>query len=355
MVYMRRRMSVKMWVSIFTIVLLAVVLYLARHEIERAYGVLDEVNLWVLLLLVPLQIISYFAAGEMIFSYLRRQGYVKNVSAFQLPRLALEMNFVNHVLPSGGVSGISYIGWRLKHFGVSASRSTSAQLVRMVAAFASYGALLLLAVVFIALDGTINRWVVAASVGLVLVMLAALVGAVYVLGHRALLQTFARKLARGLNSSLRIITFGRVESVVESSRLQHFFEEVQNDYRFMRRNKKVFVAPFWWGILFSLTDIAMFYVAFLALGHPINPAPLVIAYGLAATAGFFMVTPGGAGAYEAIMVMFLTVAGLNPGIALLAILLTRVLLMIGTIAFGYIFYQQAIMSYGKRKKPPTNI
>ena len=66
-----------------------------------------------------------------------------------------------------------------------------------------------------------------------------------------------------------------------------------------------------------------------------------------------MVTPGGAGAYEAIMVGFLTVAGINPGVALLAILLTRVLLMLGTIVAGYAFYQQAILAHGKR--PPSKI
>lgn len=350
---MKRRISTKMWVSILTVVLLAAVLYMARHEIERAYGVLDEVNLWILLLLVPLQLTSYFAAGEMIFSYLRRQGYVRNVSPLQLPRLALEMNFVNHVLPSGGVSGISYMGWRLRHFGVSASRSTAAQLVRMVAAFTSYGVLLILAVLFMAIDGNINRWVVLASVGLVIVMLGALTASVYLLERRRLLGKVAGRLARSLNAFTRGLTFGRTRSVVTVEKMEHFFGEIQDDYGFMRRNKKVFIAPFWWGILFGVTDIAMFYVTFLALGYPINPAPLVIAYGLAATAGFFMVTPGGAGAYEAIMVMFLTVAGLNPAIALLAILLTRVLLMVSTIALGYIFYQQAIMTHGK--KPPTDI
>lgn len=347
------RISTKMWVSILTIALLAVVLYMARHEIGKAYGVLDEVNLWILLLLIPLQLISYFAAGEMIFSYLRKKGYVKNVSPIQLPRLALEMNFVNHVLPSGGVSGISYIGWRLKHFGVSVSRSTSAQLVRMVAAFSSYGLLLLLAVILMAADGNINRWVVFASVGLVVLMIGALSGAVYLLQHRRLLGKFARRLSGGLNTIVRVATFGRTESVVTTAKIQDFFADLQDDYKFMRRNKKLFVAPFWWGVVFCVADIAMFYVAFLALGHPINPAPLVIAYGLASMAGFFMVTPGGAGAYEVIMVMFLTVAGLNPGIALVAILLTRVLLMISTIAIGYIFYQQAILAHGK--KPPTTI
>lgn len=342
-----------MWVSIVTIVFLALVLYFARHEIEKAYGLLDQVNLWILVLLLPLQFLSYYAAGEMIFAYLRRQRYIKHMSALILPRLALEMNFVNHVLPSGGVSGISYMGWRLKHFGVSASRSTSAQLVRMVSAFLSYGVLLLIAIVLMAVDGNINRWVVAASVGLVAVMGGGFAFVVYLLKHKERINIFSRRFTRVINNIVRVCTFGRIDEILEPKQIKAFFEEVQDDYSFMRRNKQVFFVPFLWGLTFCLAEIAMFYVAFLALGYAINPAPLVIAYGLAAAAGFFVVTPGGAGAYEAIMVGFLTVAGLNPAISLLAILLARVILMLGTISVGYVFYQQAIMAHGKR--PPTEI
>lgn len=350
---MLRRISGRTWVSIVTIAFLALVLFLARHEIEKAYGLLDQVNLWILLLLLPLQFVSYYAAGEMIFAYLRTQGHIKQVSSLTLPRLALEMNFVNHVLPSGGVSGISYMVWRLKHFGVSASRSTAAQLVRMVAAFVSYSILLIVAIIFMAVDGNINRWVVGASVGLVVVMGGALLLVMYLLNHKERVGGFARRLTRAANSFVRTVTFGRVQHVMREGNIRAFFEEIQKDYKFIRSNLRVLVVPCLWGLVFNIVEVALFYVSFLALGHPVNPAPLVIAYGLAGLAGFFMVTPGGAGAYEAIMVAFLTVAGINPGVALLAILLTRVLLMLGTIAAGYAFYQQAILSHGKQ--PATRI
>lgn len=350
---MQRQISGRTWVSIITIAFLALVLFLARHEIEKAYDLLDQVNLWILLLLVPLQFVSYYAAGEMIFAFLRKQGHIKHVSAMTLPRLALEMNFVNHVLPSGGVSGISYMGWRLKHFGVSASRSTAAQLVRMVSAFLSFSVLLLLAIIFMIVDGNINRWVVAASVGLVVVMGGALALVMYLLAHKERIGGFSRRLTRTVNKAVGRLTFGRKTAVLHEAMIQKFFEELQEDYKFIRRNMRVLLVPFLWGLLFNIVEVGLFYVAFLALGHPVNPAPLVIAYGLAGVAGFFMVTPGGAGAYEAIMVGFLTVAGINPGVALLAILLTRVLLMLGTIVAGYAFYQQAILAHGKR--PPSKI
>lgn len=129
--------------------------------------------------------------------------------------------------------------------------------------------------------------------------------------------------------------------------------EMRADYLEIRENKQIMLVPLLWGIMFAITEVGMFYVTFVALGHPINPAPLVIAYGLAGAAGLFMVTPGGAGAYEAIMVAFLTLMGIPPNIGIAGIVLTRVLLLGGTIITGYAFYQQAIMSNGKRPNIDT--
>ena len=58
-------------------------------------------------------------------------------------------------------------------------------------------------------------------------------------------------------------------------------------------------------------------------------------------------TPGGTGVYEAIMIIFLTMAGMSPDVAIAGIILTRAILLTGTIVFGYIFYQHALIKYGK--------
>ncbi len=347
---MSTRISGRTWISIITIIFLVVALFLARHEIETAYDLLDQANLWILLLLVPLQVLSYYAAGEIIFSYLKKQKHMHKIGAPTLIRLALEMNFVNHILPSGGVSGVSYMGWRLKKFGVSASRSTAAQIVRMVATFGAYAVLLVAAVIVIMYDGAINRWVVGATIGLIAVMAGALFAVAYLLSHKSRLKSFSRKLVSFANGFRRAVGSDKRYT---TQPIDSFFAEVQEDYQLIRSNKKTLIVPFLWGFVFNIAEVAMFYVAFLALGHVVNPAPIVIAFGLAGMAGFFMVTPGGAGAYEAVMVAFLVAAGINPGIALLGILLARILLLLGTIVTGYVFYQQAIIKYGKRPEPRT--
>ena len=124
---------------------------------------------------------------------------------------------------------------------------------------------------------------------------------------------------------------------------------MHSDYVELRNEKKILLKPFLWGIAFTVGDVMLYMIVFWALGTPINPAPLLMAYGVAILAGFIVVTPGGAGVFEAIMVSFLLVAGVNPGAALAGILLTRVLVLLGTIGFGYIFYQHALVKYGKSR------
>jgi uncharacterized protein (TIRG00374 family) len=327
---------------------LAIIIFFSRHEIERAWGILQHVDWRLLILLIPLQFVSYFAAAEMIFAYLRQKRVTKAISPFMVTRLALEMNFVNHVLPSGGVSGISFMGWRLKHFGISLSRSTTAQLVRMVSGFASYTVLLVIAVIAMAFDGNINRYIVGVSVVLVTIMVAALGVVMYVLKHEYRIDKISASFVKHVNKLVKVCTFNRIDHLIYITPISRFLKEIQADYVNIRENKGMLKVPFAWGLLFSITEVALFYVTFLALGEPVNPAPILIAYGLAGIAGFFVVTPGGAGAYEFAMVSFLALSGINPEAGIAGILLTRVLLMLCTIVFGYAFYQQAIFKYGKQ-------
>jgi uncharacterized membrane protein YbhN (UPF0104 family) len=51
------------------------------------------------------------------------------------------------------------------------------------------------------------------------------------------------------------------------------------------------------------------------------------------------------------MVAFLAIAGLSQGTAIAGIVLTRVILLLGTIILGYVFYQHAILKYGKGNSP----
>ena len=342
-------MSLRGWLSVVTFVLIGVVLFFSRHELQHAWQLLERVNIWILLLLFPIQIVAYYASGEMYFSYLRAKGKMANVPKSQQAMIALEGNFVNHLLPSGGVSGASYLTWRLGHLGISPGRATMSQVVRHAASFAAFTVLLFIALFVITVDGSINRWIIFTSALLILAMSMITVGLIYLFSNRRRTAAFGEWVVRASTVVVRRLTFGRKRSGLKQKDVSQYFDDMHDDFLEMKHDKRLLIKPFLWGVVFTILDAGMFVVTFWALGEVFNPAPILIAYGVATMASFVVLTPGGAGAYEAIMVGFLTVAGIAQGVAIAGIVLTRVIILLGTIICGYMFYQKALLKYGKPK------
>jgi uncharacterized protein (TIRG00374 family) len=338
-------MSFRRWLNIATIVLIAVILFLARHELVVAWGLLERVNIWVLLLVFPLQFVSYYSTGAMIFSYLRAKGDLANVKSIETAQMALVLNFVNHVLPSGGFSGASYMTWRLNKLGVSSGRATLAQVVRFGATFAAFLTLLLIAVLLITIDGSINRLTILVSSAMASLIIFGTVLVTFAIGNYPRLHAFSKFLDRIINGFGRKI-MRRKSAIIEHAEIRKFFEDLHDDYAALRSDPRILRKPYLWGLAFNLAEVSAFFVTFWALGSFVNPAPVLIAVGIASMAGLFVVTPGGAGAYEALMILFLSSAGINPATALAGVLLTRVILILLTISSGYIFYHNALKKYG---------
>jgi len=312
---------------------------------------LGQVNLWILVLILPLTALSYLTEGEMVFSYLRSKKFIQGVRPWTLMRVSLEMNFVNHLLPSGGVSGISYGTWRMGRFGVSSGRATMAQMVRYVAGFAATIVLLVVSVVLVTIDGGVNRWMIFMSSGLVSGMIIVTLLAMYLLKSPSRIVAFATYMAKHLNRIVKKLTFGRVSRLLKRQAVETFFMEMHDDYRSIARERKLLLKPFLWGVAFTAIGILQYSVTFLALGEAVNPAAILIGYSLASVAGFAVATPGGVGAYEAVMVLVLGASGTKQGTAIAGVMLARVLILLITIALGYVYYQATLMKYGKRNTP----
>ncbi len=334
--------------SFLTLAVLALILFLSRHELVKAWDLLQQANLWLLALLIPFQMVVYYAGGEMIFSYLRSKKIVEHISRFEQTRIALELNLVNHIFPSGGVSGISYTTWRMHKLGVSSGRSTFAQVIRYIMGFLALMTLLVIAVVLLAIDGQANRYMVASSFLFVFVVMGLTSGLVYAFSSKKRLHTISNFLRKIINRIVSVATLGKQKRLLLAGQMEVFFSDMQKDFRELVSDRRLLIKPFLWGIVFTIFDVAMFIVAFWSLGVSVNPAIILIGYGVAGLAGLVAFTPGGAGVYEAIMILFLSMAGVPAEVAIAGIILTRAILLTGTIIFGYLFYQHALMKYGKR-------
>lgn len=341
------KLSFRGWMSIITFVLLTIVVIFAWPEIKEAWGLLGQVDLWILALLLPVQFASYYATGGMIFSYLRAKGNLEDMSHWSMTRLALELNFVNHILPSGGAAGFSYLAWVLKKHKVSVSRSTMAQLVRFVLTFVSFIMLLVVAMVILTFRHRIDSFTVLIGGLLVVVTVLAIWVGIWLIKDNKRLRTFSAWLTKTVNKFVRWITRGKKRKAVKGEVVLEFFDGLHDDYLSIKRERKILVFPFVWAIIANILDVGLIWIAFWSLGYPLDAALLFIAFGIASIAGALSVTPGGAGVYEAVMVAFLAASGVSPEIAIAGTLLARVTLLSGTILFGYVFYQLTVLKYGK--------
>lgn len=341
-------MSFRGWLTLITTVLLVIVVIAAWPEIIKARQLLDTVNLEILALLIPIQLLSYYATGGIIFSYLRAKGNLREVSHWRVTRFALELNFVNHILPSGGAAGFSYLGWVLGKYGVRASRATTAQLIRFILTFIAFALILIIAVIVLSLDGSVNRLILLLSALLLVSCIGAILGSIYLLGSKRRLNKFSKWLTDTANRFVKKITRGKKPEVLQADIIPDFFTELHDDYLSIRKDGRILIKPFVWAIMANILDVALLWVAFWSLGFDISPALLFIAFGVSSMASAISVTPGGAGVYEAIMIAFLASGNVPADVAIAGTLLARVTLVLGTILFGYVFYQFTVFKYGKR-------
>jgi uncharacterized protein (TIRG00374 family) len=253
--------------------------------------------------------------------------------------MSLEFNFANHMLPSGGAAGIAYTAWKLNTLGVPASKATLAQLARFAVTFVSFSVMLAVAGGWLIVSGTGTQGVLwtAALIGVLAV--GGTAAGVVLLRRRRMLHRLAGLLTRAARWATRII---RRPREIDPVPLVRFVDGIHLEVREVTGRGRTLFVPFLWSFLVNAFDAGLFWIALAAFGMRPDPALVFVAYGVATVASMVIVTPNGVGAYEVVMVGTLVAGGLPAETTIAAIVLARAVLLLGTIAFGWGFYQHSV-------------
>ena len=315
---------------------------------------MKDLNIWVLLLLIPEQALMYFSAGQMYFAFLKERRKMR-LSMLKLTRISLEINFVNHTMPSGGMSGLAYLIWRLKSLDVSAGQVSFIHALRYSICAVANAVQTVIAIVIVLAAGCVAPenygylWlagIIAAGVMLLIFTGYMIVrkqkNVDWVSGKLSKLANYFDQRAKKRGKKSRF----RAESV------QKFFVDLRNDYLALRRNRRILWKPVVWGALFSFLELATYWVVGIAMGHPEILPQIMIAEGIASVVGTVLVTPGGLGGYEGAMVAVLGATGVSLSAATIVVIVTRIVVLTATILSGLGFYQQALMSRSDKFSVP---
>lgn len=329
----------KLVLNIVTVLALAMLVWAIRDQFAQTFQNLFKVNAWALLLMIPAQILGYDAQARL---YKHLFEIIGNKLSYKfLFRMSLELNFVNHVFPSGGVTGISYFGLRMKdkNKNLTSAKATAVQLLKLVLLFLSFEVLLVVGVFALAVQGHMSSIILmlAASLTTLLVVGTALFG--FIIGSKRRIAGFFTYLTRAINWVIRQFRPKRPEAINVDS-VRELFEELHENYVLMSKDWRQLKWPFLWALSINIWEVATVYVVYLAFGELVNIGAVIIGYSVANFAGLVSVLPGGVGVYEGLMTLTLSATGVPSRLSLPVTVMYRMLNTILQVPLGYYLYHK---------------
>lgn len=380
--------------TVITLVLVAFVVWEARQDIFEAVDYLSRTNLFFILLLIPEQLFMYYCAGQIFFSYMTAKANSKKtkadskksaqtqsktsdkhttkssdvldapkpedtmidpnqVSPWLLARISFELNFVNHAIPSGGFAGLGYITWRLKAFGSSIGQTSFMYALRYIITILANQFQTMVAIVVLIIAGGVvedSWWVIGLTSLISVGIVAAIAVMIIVASSRKRIRWFAKFATKTINGVVRVFTFGHKKQILSPEAVETYFGDIYKDIVVARADKHILIHPIIWGVIYSFFEIATYWLVGISMGHPEILPQIMIGEALASVVGAVMLTPGGVGGYEGVMIFVMSTLGVDPGLATAVVITTRVVVLVGTIVSGYGFYQNAISKIGKKER-----
>lgn len=330
---------VKLIINVITIVALLVLIYVSWPQITEGLKEIGGAKWSIIALMIPVQIFNYYAVGMIYYTYFSVHG--TNVSKKNMFKIALELNFVNHVFPSGGVAGFTYLGYRMKHYGVAVARTTLAQSLRFVLTFTSFLLLLFLGLFMLSFGDSSSGVTLYIGLSIAFFTLFGTLLGVFIISDEKRIKAFTAFLPKLVNALLKPFKKKR-NNTIDIDRVERLFGELHYDYSELMKDRKQLKKPFLWALAVNASEVFTIYLAYLALGQVINPGAVIIAYSVASFAGLVSILPGGIGVYETLMTTTLAAAGVPKALALSATLIYRIFCMIIFVPAGFILYQKAL-------------
>lgn len=333
------RRNWKLVVNLITLAAMIILIYVIRHQLGQTLHNLRHINVWVLLLMIPIEALNYHGQSKL---YVRLFATVGNRLSYRtLFRVALELNMVNHIFPSGGVTGLSYFNLRLRRYDIRTGKASLVQVMKLALTFLSFEVLLLIGMFVLAVAGRASNLTIFIGTAVTTLLLVGTLAFSYIIGSQIRINHLLTTITRGLNKLIHVV-LPRSPETINIEKARTVFIELHDSYQQFRNRKAELKMPFWYALLMNATEIAAIYIVYVAFGHWVNVGAVVLAYAIANFAGLVSVLPGGVGVYEALMVGIMASAGVPAALTLPVIVMYRVVNTLVQVPLGYYLYHKAL-------------
>lgn len=325
-------------VNVAVVVALAGLAFAVRKDLVATVTNLQHVNTYYLLLLVPVEFLNYDAQARL---YRSMYGVLNEKLRYWFSfKLALELNFINQVFPSGGVSGIAYFSAKMRGHGKSGSRAFLLQIMKLMLTFLSFELVLAVGLVILAGAGHASQLVILFAGMLTTAILAGSFGFIYLITGKSRIRAFSRFSVAALNWLANISRIPALKKL-NIDKLHGALDDLHENYKQLERSWRRLGPAFWHAFLMNVWEVLAVYFVFAAFGHFVNIGAIILAYAVANLAGLISVLPAGAGVYEALMTAVLVIAGVPAGVSIPAVIMYRIINTLIQLPPGYYLYQRS--------------
>lgn len=326
---LRPKFKVRNILAIIGMVGLLLVILLNRHQLVSFFHLIKTLRWYVVLLIIIVQIISYFANAY----YYRSILYIFNyqLGVMRLFEAALATNFVNYIIPSAGFAGAGYLSQALSPE-VPRGQSFLMQLMRYALSALAVLAMMPVGFLLIIVNNhaahSIVRVAIYSSIGILIFAFAAV----------AFVQQ-EKWLRQAINWATKSIKrlFPKFNKEKE---VQFFVDEFYIGFREMTSKKLKMLIPFGWSIIYIIIEISTVYLSFLAFGKIPNPGVVIMGYLFANIASIFGGLLFSTGVFEIAMIGTFVALGEPFVLAFSVTLVYRVLNLLIGLPPGYVYYRK---------------
>jgi uncharacterized protein (TIRG00374 family) len=333
----------KVLLNWITLIGLAALIIIVREQIWSTILNLGEVNAFALSAMLIWQWLNYHSYARMYQDYFKILG--ERIRYRSMLRVTLELNLINNIFPSGGVSSFSYFGLRMKDADVPTSKSALVQLAKFITVFVSFQVLLVAGLFMLAIGGKANGLTLLVSGSLATLLAVSTLLLAFVIGSKSRINSFFTIVTRAINKIIHLFRPNYPETI-NIAKARETFTQLHENYMILKSDWHAVRQPLLWGLVANLTEVLTVYTVYVAFGHFVNPGAVILAYAVANFAGLVSVLPGGVGIYEALMTGVLAAAGVSPGLSIPVTVMYRILNMTIQLPLGYYFYHKNIQYHG---------
>lgn len=284
------------------IIMLGVYFVLIRKsEVYSIAETLRQADWRFLILAIGLEIIWMCNMALEIWAIYRGMGIEEKFKRLLL--LTTAANFINVVMPSGGVGGSTLLISEARRRGVSTARVTVALAVYLFLEYLSF--LGVLALALFALFRRSNLTSVELTASAIMVGIAGVIGTILYFGMRspAAFGAFLAFWARFINRILRVFLH---RDYISETHAHEFAHDAAGGLSRLRHQPKGLILP---GLLVLNGKILMlliFSLIFAAFKVPYSPGTIIAGYAISYLFSIVSITPAGMGFVEAFLPLTLT-------------------------------------------------